>query len=230
MPDKKEDKEVKKVSKKAAPEAKETKVSKVQDRAPKKAPKMVTAAVAAARAAEKIEAKTKKIKRVLHAGGKRAPLAVQTTFAKTGSVVAKWKLVDAEGIPLGRLSTAVTTMLMGKDKPAYTPHTDTGDFVVVINAEKVKLTGKKWEDKTYYHHTNYPGGIKSYTAGEVRDTNPERLIEWSVWGMLPKSKGPLVRTWYKKLKVYAGAEHPHKAQQVEVVKLSNIGLQQGSEA
>ncbi len=210
MADKKEDKEIKAAKKETAkPAAKKAK----------------------AEASDKVETKSAAPKaKKTGSSGKRAPLAIQTTFAKTGNTVqGKWRLVDATGIPLGRLSTQIAMMLMGKDKPAYTPHIDTGDFVVVVNAEKVKLTGKKWDDKTYHHHTNYPGGIKSYTAKEVKEKNPERLIEWSVWGMLPKSKGHMVRHWHKKLKVYAGAEHPHKAQKVEAVKFTNIGLH-GSEA
>lgn len=206
-------------------DVKETKASKAEDKGTKKAaPKKTVAAKAETKAAA-----PKAKKAGVRKNGKRAPLAVQTTFAKTGSVPAKWRLVDATNIPLGRLSSAVALMLMGKDKPSYTPNHDVGDFVIVVNAEKVQLTGKKWDQKTYYHHTNYPGGIKSYVAKDVRDNNPERLVEWSVWGMLPKSKGPLVRTWYKKLKVYSGADHPHKAQKVETVQLTKIGLQ-GSEA
>ncbi len=207
MADKKEDKEIKSSKKvDAKPAAKKAKVETA--------------------AADKSTApKAKKT----GGSGKRAPLAIQTTFAKTGAIPSRWRLIDATGIPLGRLSSQVALMLMGKDKAAYTPNHDTGDFVVVVNAEKVMLTGKKWDDKTYYHHTNYPGGIKSYTARDVKEKNPERLIEWSVWGMLPKSKGHLVRHWHKKLKVYAGAEHPHKAQKVELVKLTNIGVH-GSKA
>jgi len=209
MADKKEDKEIKPSKKTdAKPAAKKAKVE----------------------ASDKSETKSAAPKAKKSGGsGKRAPLAIQTTFAKTGQIQGKWRLVDATDIPLGRLSSQIALILMGKDKAAYTPNQDTGDFVVVINAEKVKLTGKKWDDKTYYHHTNYPGGIKSYTAKEVKEKNPERLVEWSVWGMLPKSKGHLVRHWHKKLKVYAGAEHPHKAQKVEVVKFTNIGLH-GSKA
>jgi len=209
---------------------KEDKVTK----APKKESAKPAAKKAKAEASDKVETKAAgaKAPKAKKSGGgftRRAPLANQTTFAKTGSVPSRWRLVDATNIPLGRLSSQVALMLMGKDKAAYTPNIDTGDFVVVVNAEKVMLTGKKWSDKTYHHHTNYPGGIKSYTASEVREKNPERLIEWSVWGMLPKSKGHLVRHWHKKLKVYAGAEHPHKAQKVELVKFTNIGLH-GSEA
>ncbi len=188
--------------------------------APKKSVKTSAKASANVEAADKAP-KAKKPKGT--SGAKRAPLATQTTFAKTGQVQGKWRVVDATGIALGRLSSRVAMILMGKDKAIYTPNQDTGDFVVVINAEKVHLSGKKWDQKTYYHHTNYPGGIKSQIAKEVRDNNPERLVEWSVWGMLPKSKGHLVRHWFKKLKVYAGPEHPHKAQQVEVVKMTNIG-------
>ncbi len=132
-------------------------------------------------------------------------------MAKPQEVDRKWYVVDAAGKTLGRLATEVATLLRGKHKPTYTPHIDTGDFVVVINASQINLTGKKLEQKRYYRHSGYPGGLKSVTAGELRASRPERMIELAVKGMLPK--GPLGRAQVKKLKVYAGSEHPHQAQQ-----------------
>ncbi|NLL49038.1 MAG: 50S ribosomal protein L13, partial [Firmicutes bacterium] len=129
----------------------------------------------------------------------------------------KWYVVDAEGQTLGRLATQVATILKGKHKPIYTPHVDTGDHVIVINAEKIHLTGNKLQDKKYYRHSGYPGGIKSVTAGEVLNRHPERVIEAAVWGMIPHNK--LGRQMIKKLKVYAGAEHPHEAQMPETLVL-----------
>jgi large subunit ribosomal protein L13 len=137
---------------------------------------------------------------------------MRTTYmAKPQDVEQKWYVVDAAGKTLGRLATEVATLLRGKHKPTYTPHIDTGDFVVVINASQITLTGKKLEQKRYYRHSGYPGGLKSITAGDLRATRPERMIELAVKGMLPK--GPLGRSQLKKLKVYATAEHPHQAQQ-----------------
>ena len=133
---------------------------------------------------------------------------MRTTYmAKPGEVERKWYVVDATDVPLGRLSTVVASVLRGKNKPTFTPHLDTGDFVIVINADKVKLTGKKATDKIYYRHSNYPGGLKSITAGELRAKNSRRLIETSVKGMLPKNT--LGRKQFTKLNVYGGAEHPH---------------------
>lgn len=146
---------------------------------------------------------------------------VRTTYmAKPGEVERKWYVVDATDVPLGRLSTVVASVLRGKNKPTFTPHLDTGDFVIVINADKVKLTGKKATDKIYYRHSNYPGGLKSITAGELRAKNSRRLIETSVKGMLPKNT--LGRKQFTKLNVYAGAEHPHAAQQPEVLDITNL--------
>lgn len=122
----------------------------------------------------------------------------------------QWKLINAEGEVLGRLATKIADILRGKDKPEYTPFTDSGDYVVVINAEKVVLTGSKWENKEYPRYSGWIGGLKTPTAQEIRDKYPERIIEYAVKGMLPKNK--LNRQVIKKLKVYAGAEHPHKAQ------------------
>ena len=129
----------------------------------------------------------------------------------------RWHVLDAEGQVLGRLATRVATLLTGKDKPVYTPFLDTGDHVVVINAEKVKLTGNKLSEKMYRHHTGYPGGLKETTAGDLLAKNPGKLVEEAVFGMLPKTK--LGRAMRKKLRVYRGADHPHQAQQPEPLAL-----------
>jgi large subunit ribosomal protein L13 len=141
---------------------------------------------------------------------------MRTLFAKKTDVERKWYLVDAEDQVLGRLATRIATRLRGKHKPVFTPNIDTGDFIVVINAEKVKLTGNKLNDKVYYWHTGYPGGIKSETAKERLKKKPETVITDAVWGMLPKNR--LGRAMLKKLKVYRGGEHPHSAQQPEVLQ------------
>jgi large subunit ribosomal protein L13 len=122
-----------------------------------------------------------------------------------------WFLVDAQDKTLGRLATEVARRLRGKHKPQYTPHVDTGDFIVVINAEKVRVTGAKETDKIYYRHSGYPGGIKGTSFERMRDTHPERIIEAAVKGMLPRN--PLGRAMFRKLKIYAGDQHPHAAQQ-----------------
>jgi large subunit ribosomal protein L13 len=142
---------------------------------------------------------------------------MKTQFAKKNEVEHKWYVVDASDKVLGRLATQVASYLRGKHKPVFTPNTDTGDFIVVINAEKVRLTGKKVEDKTYYWHTGYPGGLKSETVKERLEKYPERIIEDAVKGMLPKNK--LGRAMFKKLKVYSGNEHPHEAQKPEALSL-----------
>ena len=129
----------------------------------------------------------------------------------------KWHVADLENQTLGRAATKIAHILRGKHKPTYTPHIDNGDFVVVINCEKVALTGNKWADKTYYKHTGYVGGIKEITAEKLVVRHPEDLITKAVKGMLPR--GPLGRAMLKKLKVYAGAEHPHAAQQPQVLDL-----------
>lgn len=139
-----------------------------------------------------------------------------TYMAKKNDVERNWRLIDAEGKVLGRLATEIADTLRGKNKPTYTPHVDTGDFVIVVNAEKVVLTGKKLSDKVYYHHTGYPGGIKGVTAGKLLDEKPEQLIFEAVKGMLPKNK--LQKLFLKKLKVYSGAVHPHEAQHAQAVK------------
>jgi large subunit ribosomal protein L13 len=129
----------------------------------------------------------------------------------------KWHIIDAEGQVLGRLAVRVARLLTGKDKPVYTPFLDTGDHVIIINAEKVKLTGKKLTDKKYRHHTGYPGGLKEISAVALLAKNPDRLVREAVIGMLPKTK--LGRSMRKKLKVYKGPEHPHQAQQPTALSL-----------
>lgn len=141
---------------------------------------------------------------------------MKTQFAKKGDVDRKWYVVDAKDAVLGRLAVRIATCLRGKNKPVFTPNVDTGDFVIVINAEKVRLTGKKLTDKVYYHHSGYIGGIKSKTAKEMLEETPERIVEKAVWGMLPKNR--LGRTMIRKLKVYKGTEHPHKAQSPEILQ------------
>ena len=143
-----------------------------------------------------------------------------TPLAKASSVERKWYLIDATDVVLGRLSSAVATILRGKNKPTYTPNVDTGDNVIIINAEKVKLTGRKATDKIYYHHSNHPGGLKAISAGKMRAEKPERLIETSIRGMLPKNS--LGRQQFKKLYVYAGPEHKHAAQQPEVLDIYKL--------
>lgn len=128
-----------------------------------------------------------------------------------------WHLVDASGKVLGRLASQIAKVLRGKTKPIYTPHVDTGDYVVVINADKIRLTGRKMEKKTYYRHSGYPGGLKSTTAKMLLQTKPERLVKHAVKGMLPKN--PLGRKMFKKLKVYAGPDHPHQAQQPQPLEI-----------
>jgi large subunit ribosomal protein L13 len=138
---------------------------------------------------------------------------MKTLFAKAKDISKKWYVVDADGAVLGRLASRVASILRGKNNPLYTPHVDTGDYVVVINARKVRLTGNKLKDKAYYHHTGYPGGIKKKTAGELMQTSPEKIIFSAVHGMLPKNK--LGRKQLKKLKVYSGSDHPHIPQNPE---------------
>ena len=134
-----------------------------------------------------------------------------TSMPRESEIQRKWFVVDAEGQVLGRLATRVATVLRGKHKPTFTPHLDVGDHVVVINAEKVQLTGRKLKDKQYRWHTGYIGGLKEVSAETMLRTHPDRVIEWAVEGMLPKNR--LGRAMAKKLKVYRGAEHPHTAQQ-----------------
>lgn len=135
-----------------------------------------------------------------------------STFSlKAKDIRRDWCLVDATGKTLGRLASVIASRLRGKHKPEFTPHLDTGDYIVVINAEKIYVSGKKTTDKIYYHHTGYIGGIKSASFNKIRAEHPERILELAVKNMLPK--GPLGREMYSKLKVYAGTEHPHQAQQ-----------------
>ncbi len=136
---------------------------------------------------------------------------MKTFMAKNEDMERAWHLIDADGKVLGRLATEIADILRGKNKPVYTPHVDTGDFVVVVNARNIKLTGKKWADKMYYHHTGYPGGIKSISAEKLHEKKPEEIIRLAVKGMLPKNR--LGRKIFKKLKVYAGGDHPHASQQ-----------------
>ena len=144
---------------------------------------------------------------------------MKTYTAKPAEIEKKWILIDAEGVVLGRLATIVASRLRGKHKPTYTPHMDMGDNVIIINAEKVQLTGNKRADKRYYWHTGYPGGIKHRTAGQILEGKyPERVIEKAVQRMLPG--GPLSRKQLTNLRIYAGTEHPHAAQEPEVVDLA----------
>ncbi|MCJ7583108.1 MAG: 50S ribosomal protein L13 [Candidatus Aminicenantes bacterium] len=136
------------------------------------------------------------------------------TFApKKDEIERKWLLINADGKILGRLATEISVLLRGKGKARFAPFIDTGDFVVVINAEKIQVTGRKLEQKKYYSHTGYPGGIKEKTLNELMDTNPEEVLRKAVWGMIPKNK--LGRKIHKKLKVYRGPNHPHEAQNPE---------------
>ncbi len=136
---------------------------------------------------------------------------MKTSSAKFQANERKWILVDAENRILGRLATQIAVRLRGKHLPQFTPHVDLGDFVIVVNADKVRLTGNKWDQKVYYRHSGYMGGVKETSARKLNQDNPERLIRLAVWGMLPKNR--LGRKLIKKLKVYRGTEHPHEAQQ-----------------
>jgi large subunit ribosomal protein L13 len=141
---------------------------------------------------------------------------MRTYVPKQGEIHHDWYVIDAADAVLGRLSTQVATLLRGKHKPTFTPGVDTGDFVIVVNAERVKMTGNKWDDKRYYRHSGDPGHLHTETARELRDKSPERLVRYAVWGMLPKNK--LGRALLRKLKVYPGPEHPHQAQQPQAIK------------
>lgn len=142
---------------------------------------------------------------------------MKTYNAKPNEVTQNWLLIDAEGQVLGRMATEIAARLRGKHKAEYTPHVDTGDYIVVINADKVKVTGRKTTDKMYHTHSGYPGGIKTMSFEKLIDKAPERIIQLAVKGMLPRT--PLGRAMFKKLKVYAGTEHPHSAQQPASVQL-----------
>ncbi|MEQ8225345.1 MAG: 50S ribosomal protein L13 [Candidatus Eremiobacterota bacterium] len=140
---------------------------------------------------------------------------MKTSFMNPQEVEKKWWIVDASGKTLGRLSTGIARILMGKTKPTYCPNVDVGDRVIVVNAEKIRVTGKKLEDKIYYRHSGYPGGLKEVTCGDLLAKYPERVIEFAVNGMLPKNK--LRKPRMKKLKIYKGSSHPHEAQMPEPV-------------
>ncbi|MBP6381190.1 MAG: 50S ribosomal protein L13 [Pseudomonadales bacterium] len=141
---------------------------------------------------------------------------MKTISAKPGSVEQSWYVVDAEGQTLGRMASAIASRLRGKHKAEFTPHTDTGDFIVVVNAEKVHVTGNKAKAKIYHHHTGYPGGLRSISFEKLIEKAPEQAIELAVKGMLPKN--PLGRAMARKLKVYSGSEHPHAAQQPKALE------------
>ncbi|MGD8925831.1 MAG: 50S ribosomal protein L13 [Thioalkalispiraceae bacterium] len=142
---------------------------------------------------------------------------MKTFSAKPHEVKRDWFVIDATDVVLGRLASEVARRLRGKHKAVYTPHVDTGDYIVIVNAEKVRVTGNKEKAKTYYKHSGYPGGMKSRTLEKVRQSHPERIIETAVKGMLPKN--PLGRAMFRKLKVYAGAEHHHQAQQPQTLEI-----------
>jgi len=143
---------------------------------------------------------------------------MSTWTIRPGDIQRKWYIVDANDLVLGRLATQIATVLRGKHRPQYSPHADCGDHVIVVNAEKIRVTGSKENDKIYYRHTGFAGGLKSITLEKQRQKHPERIIELAVKGMMPK--GPLGRSMLKKLKVYAGGDHPHAAQQPEAMKLN----------
>jgi len=145
-------------------------------------------------------------------------MSAKTYTAKPGEIERRWHVVDAEGQTLGRLATRIADVLRGKDKPVYTPHVDTGDFVIVVNAEKIAVTGKKLDDKIYYRHSGYPGGIKQRTLREQLDRRPTEVLRVAVKGMLPKNK--LASAQLTKLKVYAGPDHPHAAQDPKPLELA----------
>ena len=140
---------------------------------------------------------------------------MKSFMASPATIERKWYVVDASGYTLGRLASEVAKVLRGKNKPIFTPHIDTGDYVIIVNAEKVKVTGRKLDQKIYYHHSEYVGGMKETTLREMMAKKPEKVVELAVKGMLPK--GPLGRQMYTKLHVYAGPEHNHQAQQPEVL-------------
>jgi len=145
-----------------------------------------------------------------------------TRSTPTAEAIAQrqWWVVDLDGQTVGRAAARLAHILRGKHKPTYTPHVDDGDYIVIVNAEKVEFKGAKWQDKVYYRHTGYVGGIKAQTANEAREKNPEVIIQKAVRGMLPR--GPLGRAMLKKLKIYVGPEHPHAAQQPQVLDLATV--------
>lgn len=184
-------------------------------------PKKPAAAKKTAKAASDKPLESKEKSKKPASGPKRAPLIDKTYFVKKGEFGKQWKLVDASGQTLGRLASQVAVLLMGKHYPNFTPNNDTGDSVIVINAEKVRMTGKKWDQKVYQHHSNFPGGLKTVTAKEMLESHPNRIIEKAVWRMMPKSRSHMARHWFAKLHVYAGAEHPHAAQKPQPVTLAH---------
>lgn len=145
---------------------------------------------------------------------------MKSFIAKKETVKHDWYVIDAAGKTLGRLAVQIASRLRGKHKPIYTPHVDTGDFIVVVNADKVRLTGNKLEDKKYYHHTGYPGGLREQNAADLLKKKPTSLLQFAVKGMLPKNS--LGRAMYKKLKIYTGASHPHEAQKPQTLELKGI--------
>lgn len=143
---------------------------------------------------------------------------IQTTYATTPSVIERgWWVIDAQGMTLGRLASKVAPILRGKHKPYFTPHLDTGDYVIIVNAEKIHVTGKRMDQKIYYRHSGYPGGLKQMTLRELMKRRPTRALKLAIKGMLPK--GPLGRQMMTKLRIYAGAEHPHQAQQPQALDI-----------
>jgi large subunit ribosomal protein L13 len=142
---------------------------------------------------------------------------MKTTSARNAEVDRKWHVIDADGKVVGRLASRVASILRGKDKPIFTPHVDTGDYVVIVNADKVRFTGNKLEQKAYYHHSGFMGGVKKETAKDIMNESPERIILSAVRGMLPKNR--LGRQIFRKLKVYSGPDHPHQAQNPEMLNL-----------
>ena len=142
---------------------------------------------------------------------------MKTYNARKEDIIRNWYVIDAEGQILGRLASEIARRLRGKHKPIYTPYVDTGDFVIVVNAGKVSLTGKKLSDKVYYHYSGYPGGLKKTYAGKLLEDNPDKVLNYAVKGMLPKNS--LGRKMLKKLKIYAGNDHPHEAQCPQVIKV-----------
>ncbi|HKQ32583.1 MAG TPA: 50S ribosomal protein L13 [Thermodesulfobacteriota bacterium] len=142
---------------------------------------------------------------------------MKTYMAKSEGVEKKWYVIDGEGKTVGRVSSKIARILRGKEKPQFTPHADIGDFVIVINAEKLKFTGKKWEDKRYYWHTGHPGGIRSIAAGDLSGRKPREILKKAVWGMLPKNRWQ--KTLITRLKIYTGNEHPHSPQKPESLEV-----------
>jgi large subunit ribosomal protein L13 len=145
---------------------------------------------------------------------------MSTFMAKTGEVTQRWHLIDATDKVVGRLAVVIADILRGKHRPEYTPHIDTGEFVIVVNVDKIKFTGKKWDQKTYQAYTHYPGGLKIQTAKELFEKHPDRILELAVKRMVPRNK--LGRAQMTKLKIYAGPSHPHQAQQPQELKLDNL--------